>query len=184
MDTFKVLIADDEADIRDILELEIRSAFEGENLEFSFASDGIEAVEYIKSNNPDLILTDMRMPRMNGVDLIKSTRNLKKEPIIIMISAFGNHETLVNTMRLGAFDFFEKPFNEDQLKVCLLRAKNFIQFKRTMFDQIRLFLEDESVKEETIQQVFEFVNSITKERYTSLGENFIKGSLDLDLDLG
>ncbi len=68
----------------------------------------------------------MRIPSMNGVDLIKSTRNLKKEPIIIMISAFGNHETLVKTMRLGAFDFFEKPFNVEQLKIYLLRAKNFI----------------------------------------------------------
>lgn len=183
MESFKILIADDEVEIREILEIEVTEAFEGENLEFLFAADGQEAVELIKEHNPDLILTDMKMPRMSGVDLIKSTRNLKKEPIIIMITAYGNHETLVSTLRLGAFDFFEKPFNEDQLKVCLLRVKNFIQFKRTMYDQIRLFLEDENVKEETINQVFEFVNSISKERYTSIGENFIKAGLDFDINM-
>jgi YesN/AraC family two-component response regulator len=182
MESFKVLIADDESEIREILEIEVQEAFEGENIEFFFASDGQEAVEIIKENHLDLILTDMRMPRMSGVDLIKSTRNLKKEPIIVMISAYGNHDTLVSTLRLGAFDFFEKPFNEDQLKICLLRVKNFIQFKRTMYDQIRLFLEDENVRPETIDQVFEFVNSISKERYTSIGENFIKGSLDFDMN--
>lgn len=182
MDKFKILIADDEEDIREILELEVSSAFTHENFEILFACDGLEAVNIIKENNPDLVLTDMKMPRMNGVDLIKSTRNLKKEPIIIMISAFGDRETLVDAMRLGAFDFFEKPFNEDQLKVCLLRAKNYIQFKRTMFDQIRLFLNDENVKEDTILQMFEFINSLNKERYTSVGENFMQEDFVLDLD--
>ncbi|WP_164848200.1 response regulator [Halobacteriovorax sp. HLS] len=183
METFKVLIADDETEIREILENEVSSVFEGENIEFFFAADGLEAVDLIKEHGPDLVLTDMKMPRMNGVDLIRYTRQIKKEPIIIMISAFGDRETLVNTMRLGAFDFFEKPFSEDQLKICLLRVKNFIQFKRTMFNQIKLFLQDENVREETIEQVFEFVNSISKERYTSVGESFIKGSIDFDLNL-
>ncbi len=183
METFKVLIADDEAEIREILEHEVLSVFEGLNLEFYFAADGLEAVELIKEHGPDLVLTDMKMPRMNGVDLIRHTRIMKKEPIIIMISAFGDHETLVSTMRLGAFDFFEKPFSEDQLRICLLRVKNFIQFKRTMFDQIKLFLKDEKVRDETIEQVFEFVNSISKERYTSVGESFINGSIDFDLNI-
>ncbi|OUR99822.1 hypothetical protein A9Q84_01995 [Halobacteriovorax marinus] len=174
MDLIKVLIADDEPEVRDLLEFEVRESFEGIELEFYFAGDGVEAVEIIKIHNPDIILTDLKMPKMDGVNLMKATRELKKTPSIIMITAYGSYEHVLDAMHLGAFDFFEKPFDEELLKMSLTRVKNFIQFKRSMYEQITLFLKDDNVRDETIEQVFEFVESIAKERYAVLGERLIR----------
>lgn len=181
MDLIKVLIADDESDIRQLLEEEVREAFDDTELEFYFAVDGAEAVEIIKSHDLDIILTDLKMPRLDGVSLIQATRELKKEPIMIMITAYGSYENLIDMMRLGVFDFFEKPFDEEQLKATLIRVKNFIQFKRSMYEQITMFLETENVSQETISQVFEFVESISKERYSDLAERLIKKLKGLNL---
>jgi len=181
MDVIKVLIADDEVDIRELLEEKVRDSFEGVELEFFFAGDGLEAIEIIKSHNPDMILTDLKMPELDGVSLMKVTRELKKEPVMIMITAFGSYHDLVDIMRLGAFDFFEKPFDEELLSMSLTRVKNFIQFKRSMYEQIKVFLKNEKIKDETIEQVFEFVDSISKEKYSSLGERIMKELKDLNL---
>src|SRR5690606_16979010 len=73
------------------------------------AQDGLEGIEKIKNDDFDLVLCDIKMPKMDGVEVLEAVKKLKPEIPIVMISGHGDLDTAVNTMRLGAFDYISKP---------------------------------------------------------------------------
>jgi two-component system, NtrC family, nitrogen regulation response regulator NtrX len=103
----KILIIEDEASIRRVL-TKILSE-ESETYKVEEAEDGQQGLEKIKNNDYDLILCDIKMPKMDGVELLEAVKKIKPEIPIVMISGHGDMETAINTMRLGAFDFISKP---------------------------------------------------------------------------
>jgi len=103
----KILIIEDEAAIRRVL-VKILSE-ENSAYEVSEAEDGLQGIELIKKNDYDLILCDIKMPKMDGVEVLEALKKLKPEIPIVMISGHGDLDTAVNTMRLGAFDYISKP---------------------------------------------------------------------------
>ncbi|WP_426091540.1 sigma-54-dependent transcriptional regulator [Flavobacterium sp. DSR3-2] len=103
----KILIIEDEAAIRRVL-TKILSE-ENETYQVEEAEDGVAGFEKIKNNDYDLVLCDIKMPKMDGVEVLEAVKKIKPEIPMVMISGHGDMETAINTMRLGAFDYISKP---------------------------------------------------------------------------
>ncbi len=103
----KILIIEDEASIRRVL-TKILSE-ESVTYQVDEAEDGIQGLEKIKNTDYDLVLCDIKMPKMDGEELLEAVKKIKPEIPIVMISGHGDMETAINTMRLGAFDYISKP---------------------------------------------------------------------------
>ncbi|MFV8363924.1 sigma-54-dependent transcriptional regulator [Flavobacterium sp. ZT3P35] len=103
----KILIIEDEAAIRRVL-TKILSE-ENDTYQVEEAEDGVAGFEKIKNSDYDLVLCDIKMPRMDGVEVLEAVKKIKPEIPMVMISGHGDMETAINTMRLGAFDYISKP---------------------------------------------------------------------------
>lgn len=103
----RILIIEDEAAIRRVL-VKILTE-ESNTYEVVEAEDGLAGIELIKKEDFDLILCDIKMPKMDGVEVLEAVKKIKPEIPIVMISGHGDLDTAVNTMRLGAFDYISKP---------------------------------------------------------------------------
>ena len=103
----KILIIEDEASIRRVL-TKILSE-ESDTYQVETAEDGIQGLEKIKNTDYDLVLCDIKMPKMDCVELLEAVKKIKPEIPMVMISGHGDMETAIQTMRLGAFDYISKP---------------------------------------------------------------------------
>ncbi|WP_296386212.1 sigma-54 dependent transcriptional regulator [Winogradskyella sp.] len=103
----KILIIEDEAAIRRVL-VKILSE-ENDTYQVEEAEDGLVGIEKIKKDDYDLVLCDIKMPKMDGVEVLEAAKKIKPEIPMVMISGHGDLDTAVNTMRLGAFDYISKP---------------------------------------------------------------------------
>ncbi|MCI4444380.1 MAG: sigma-54-dependent Fis family transcriptional regulator [Lentimicrobium sp.] len=102
-----MLIIEDEAAIRRVL-TKILSE-ENDTYQVEDAEDGVAGLEKIKNNDYDLVLCDIKMPKMDGVEVLEAVKKIKPEIPMVMISGHGDMETAIQTMRLGAFDYISKP---------------------------------------------------------------------------
>ena len=103
----RILIIEDEASIRRVL-TKILSE-ENDAYQVDDAEDGLIGLEKIKNNDYDLVLCDIKMPKMDGVEVLEAVKKIKPEIPMVMISGHGDMETAIQTMRLGAFDYISKP---------------------------------------------------------------------------
>ncbi len=103
----KILIIEDEPAIRRVLTKILTE--ESASYQVEEAEDGLQAFEKIKANDYDLVLCDIKMPKMDGVELLEAVKKIKPEIPMVMISGHGDMETAIQTMRLGAFDYISKP---------------------------------------------------------------------------
>lgn len=103
----KILIIEDEAAIRRVL-VKILSE-ENDSYQVEEAEDGAAGLEKIKNNDYDLVLCDIKMPKLDGVEVLQEVKKIKPEIPMVMISGHGDMETAIHTMRLGAFDYISKP---------------------------------------------------------------------------
>ena len=103
----KILIIEDEATIRRVLNKILSE--ENDSYQVEEAEDGLIGMEKIKNTDYDLILCDIKMPKMDGVEVLEATKKIKPEIPMVMISGHGDMETAIHTMRLGAFDYISKP---------------------------------------------------------------------------
>ncbi|MCX2720515.1 sigma-54-dependent transcriptional regulator [Lentiprolixibacter aurantiacus] len=116
----KILVIEDEAAIRRVL-VKILTE-ENEQYEVEQAEDGAKGLDMIKKNDYDLALCDIKMPKMDGVEVLQEARKIKPETPFIMISGHGDLDTAVNTMRLGAFDYISKPPDLNRLLTTVRNA--------------------------------------------------------------
>ena len=129
----KILIIEDEAAIRRVLKKIISE--ENEGYEVAEASDGLGGLEMILNNDYDLVLCDIKMPKMDGVEVLEKVKKVKPEIPIVMISGHGDLDTAVNTMRLGAFDYISKPPDLNRL---LNTVRNALDKKELIVENKRL----------------------------------------------
>lgn len=114
----RILIVDDEKDMRDFLEIMLRK--EGYDAR-SFASPK-EALDFCKDDKVDLVISDIRMPGMGGVEFLKALKELDSDILVIMITAYASVETAIEAMKSGAYDYFTKPFNIDEVRLNIRKA--------------------------------------------------------------
>ena len=129
----KILLIEDEAAIRRVL-LKILTE-ENNSYEVDEAADGLEGIEKIREFDYDLVLCDIKMPKMDGVEVLEAVKKLKPEIPIVMISGHGDLDTAVNTMRLGAFDYISKPPDLNRL---LNTVRNALDRKELVVENTRL----------------------------------------------
>ena len=129
----KILIIEDEAAIRRVLKKIISE--ENEGYEVEEAADGLQGLEMILNNDYDLVLCDIKMPKMDGVEVLEKVKKVKPEIPILMISGHGDLDTAVNTMRLGAFDYISKPPDLNRL---LNTVRNALDKKELIVENKRL----------------------------------------------
>ncbi|HWR50755.1 MAG TPA: response regulator, partial [Bryobacteraceae bacterium] len=114
----RILVVEDEDKLRRVLELQLKSA--GYDVDCAgTAEEALRAVDRV-----DLVLTDLRLPGMNGLELLSSIRRQNTRTPIIVMTAFGTVETAVEAMKSGAFDFLMKPFSLDHLTTVIGKALN------------------------------------------------------------
>ena len=127
-----ILIIEDEAAIRRVL-VKILSE-ESDTYSVEEAEDGLSGVEKIKKKDYDLVLCDIKMPKMDGVEVLEAVKKIKPETPVVMISGHGDLDTAVNTMRLGAFDYISKPPDLNRLlntvRIALDRKELVVENKR------------------------------------------------------
>ncbi len=129
----KILIIEDEAAIRRVLKKIISE--ESDSYQVEEAEDGLAGIELIKNNDYDLVLCDIKMPKMDGVEVLEKARKIKPEIPMVMISGHGDLDTAVNTMRLGAFDYISKPPDLNRL---LNTVRNALDRKELVVENKRL----------------------------------------------
>ena len=112
----KILIVDDEADLRELLTEELK------DYELLEAGDGVEALEQVTLHAPDLIVTDIHMPNLDGLAFLKELRDRSNSTPVILMTGFGDQQKLRTAWILGAFDFLDKPFKMSQLHMLVKLA--------------------------------------------------------------
>ena len=120
-----ILIADDDQNLRRVLEFQLEDA----GYKVLSANDGLEALDLFLTNEVDSVVTDLRMPKLSGLELIEKIKATNAETPVIVVTAFGEVETAVAAVKAGAFDYITKPFNRDEILLTLERALSFRQAK-------------------------------------------------------
>jgi DNA-binding NtrC family response regulator len=126
--TATIIIVDDEPDLLDLLKLILT---EKTNHQVLTTLDPHQAIEWCKTYNADLLISDLRMPEMEGIELLKIIKQMDHNLPLILITAFGTIESAVEAMRLKAFDYITKPFKKEQILVTVDKALKWRQ------DQLR-----------------------------------------------
>ncbi|RJP68916.1 MAG: sigma-54-dependent Fis family transcriptional regulator [Ignavibacteriales bacterium] len=127
----KVLIVDDEKVIRDSLEVLLKD----EGYKAETAPDGEEALAKIKAENYDIIITDIKMPKIDGIELMQQAKNLSPDSFFIIMTAYASVNTAIEALRQGAYDYLIKPVEFDDV---ILRLKRLISYKRLISENVSL----------------------------------------------
>src|SRR5438132_528375 len=122
----RVLIADDEESIRHVL----TELLEERGYEVRAVTDGEEAMREVAARDYDALVTDVRMPKMNGLDLVRAAQTTSPETTIIVMSAYGSHDLAIEAMKAGAYDYLGKPFRPDEVLLVLRKAEERERLRR------------------------------------------------------
>ena len=165
----KLLIVDDETSYREVL----KKIFEAEGHTVDTASDGRSALAHIRVNKCDLIVSDVRMPDIDGIELLKQAREVHGDVGVVLMTAFGTMATAREAFKLGADDFIQKPFNNDELKVIVKRTLE----KQAIINENRAFRSAQRNigslvgiigKSEKMQEIFRVIETVAREHATIL----------------
>src|SRR5579862_2308228 len=140
----RVLVVDDEENIR----LVLRTLLRKHGYEVEVADGGEAALALIDTFGPDVILTDVRMPKMGGLDLLATLKAKQCAATVIVMSAFGNVDLALEAMKAGAYDYISKPFKPDEVVLALKKAEERESLRRenrALREQIRAENEFESI---------------------------------------
>ena len=113
-----ILLVDDKSSMRKVL----KQTLESDQIVILEAEDGEKALETIKSKHVDLVITDIKMPKLDGMTLLKMIKESDNEIVVIIMTAYGTIETAVEAMKLGAYDYITKPFSTEQVKLTVEKA--------------------------------------------------------------
>lgn len=119
----RILVVDDEVSIREFLDIMLKK----EGYEVSLAEDGQKAKELIAKKTFDMVISDLQMPNVTGLELLKFVKENYSEVVFMLITAFGTTETAVEAMKMGAYDYITKPFKLDEVRLNIanaLRSRN------------------------------------------------------------
>jgi len=121
-----ILVVDDDPDIREVL----RDRLESLGYQVLSASNGREGLELLEKQSPQLLLLDIEMPDMNGLEVLKEIRRRENDVTVVMITAYGTIERAVQAMKQGAYDFISKPFEPDHIALTVQKALEREKLKR------------------------------------------------------
>ena len=159
----RVLVIDDEENLRHYLQMVLGEA----GYQVATASDGAEGLEKMQRQAWDIILCDIRMPRMDGMAFLKEAKTRGMDGRIIMMSAYGTVASAVEAMKIGAYDYVSKPFNADEIILTIKKAE---ERERLREENIRLKqdaqrdygLENIVAKSEAMRKIFDLIKKVAR----------------------
>lgn len=161
----KILVVDDEPSLRDVLGIMLKKA----GYTTTLAADGEEAVSQVNKEIYDLVITDLKMPGVGGMEVLKAVKSASPDTVVLVVTAFGSPDTAVEAMKLGAYDYLTKPFQVDEVQLIIrnalekrrLSAENML-LKREMASHSSL----SSIigQSEAMQQVFDVIRKVADTR--------------------
>lgn len=163
-----VLIVEDEKNTREGLQRALRK-----NYQTILAGNGERALHLIKTNKVDVVLTDLRMPGMDGLTLVRKVLAKDPSPVCILLTAYGSIESAVEAMKAGAYDFLTKPINLDQLDLVLRRALHSRQLEsdnRSLRSQLdkKFGMENIVGKSSAMETLFDLIRQVAPSKATVL----------------
>jgi len=161
----RILVIDDELSMRELLEYILKR----EGYEVSCAENGRKAIKKLEKSHYDLLLCDIRLGDMTGLDVLRASKKQNQQTIVIMISAYATTETAVEAMNEGAYDYVPKPFDNDELKYAIKKAldlKTIEHEKEVIEDELKKNLHFEKIVGNSpgMMHVYSLVLQVSKTR--------------------
>ena len=165
----KLLLIDDEADVQ----YSFRRIFDSPEIELTTASSGEEGLRIIPKLKPDLVIMDVRLGGLTGLETLRRLRHLDSKLLVILMTAYGTTQTAIEAMKLGAYDYLLKPFDVPKLKEIVLNAlKAARDMKQVVSYQPLLQKEDYELgiigRSQPMQQVFKLIGQLAASDATAL----------------
>ncbi|MDH3803788.1 MAG: sigma-54 dependent transcriptional regulator [Deltaproteobacteria bacterium] len=161
MVAYSIYVVDDDSDMREVLSLALEPKFQVK----AFSTAG-SAIEVIKDDPPDLVLLDIGLPDMSGVDALREIKKLHPEALVIMVTASTDIDTAISTMKLGASDYMTKPINVDALEISVRNALDRIRLRKEVQALQEKYLKENIPcfvgESNAIQDVMQFVDKVAK----------------------
>lgn len=159
----KILVVDDEKLLRWSLEQNLSK----EGYSVLLAEKGLEGLSTFKEEIPDITLLDIHLPDVSGITVLEGIKEINPNALVIMITAFGDIQTAVKTIKLGAYDFVEKPFNMEKLKILIQKALETVSLRKEVSEfrkQISSKFGFDSIigQSEQIKEVFKVISKVAK----------------------
>ena len=159
---WKIVLIDDEADIREVMTISLEDA----GYRVATAENGVEGLRLVGKESPQIVITDIRMPEMDGIQVLETLKERNPDIEVIVATAFGEMKLAIRALQLDASDFITKPINDEALHMALQRAQARYTGRKQLRDYTRL------LETERAQTVQELVKSI------SFNKNLIESSMD------
>ena len=157
----KILVVDDEKSLREVMSIMLKRA----GYEVTEASDGEQAIGQVNKDIYDLVITDLRMPKADGMDVLKAVKSSSPETVVLVVTAFGTADSAVEAMKQGAYDYLTKPFQVDEVQLII---RNALEKRRLSTENMLLKREIASQssfaqivgQSEAMQKVFDVVRKV------------------------
>lgn len=164
---FRILVVDDDEIARDV----VSSALSREGYFVISANDGIEAMKILQIEDIDLVITDLKMPRADGMDVLRHVVRNNPETAVVILTAYGSLDTAIEAIKEGAYDYLTKPFNIQQISLLTARA----------FERTTLIRDNRELKKQLrdIYRDLRIINAINESDNKDVQFNWIKRTDDL-----
>jgi DNA-binding NtrC family response regulator len=134
----RLLVIDDEPDILRLMERIVKSSTP---YSIHTTNNSLEFISIIENKKFDLIITDLKMPGMNGFDILEHIQNNQRDELVIVCTGYGNQETAMDLLAKGAFEYLYKPFRKEHIMISIERAMKYQRFRRESLKYRSLFSE-------------------------------------------
>ncbi|MDX9730394.1 MAG: sigma-54 dependent transcriptional regulator, partial [Bdellovibrionales bacterium] len=158
----RILVVDDEESIREFLDIMLRK----EGYDVTCVEDGQKAMDILKKKTFDLIISDLQMPNVTGIELLKHCRETYPDVLFMMITAFGTAESAVEAMKMGAYDYITKPFKIDEVRINIanaLRSRNLEVENRVLRKELQKEYSFQNLvgNSEAMHKIFELIRKVS-----------------------
>ncbi|MEW5724793.1 MAG: response regulator [Thermodesulfobacteriota bacterium] len=167
---WRIVLIDDEPDLREVLSLTLQDA----GYQVWAASDGRSGVGLCREKSPQIVLTDIRMPGMNGLEVLEAVKGLNPDTEVVVITAFGDLELATKALRLDASDFVTKPVGDEALELALLRARERYTRRRQLQEYTALLEWRQAATVQELRRSLEYEHNLI--------ESSMDGILGVDAD--
>lgn len=134
----KILVVDDEIELERLLKQRFRKSIKAQEIELIFAHNGKEALEKLQGDHQiEMVLTDIHMPEMDGLTLLKKLHEVAQPLKTVVLSAYGDMKNIRTAMNSGAFDFLTKPINFDDLTITINKTLKYVKEIRQNIDDLQ-----------------------------------------------
>jgi putative PEP-CTERM system response regulator len=155
----KILVVDDEPGMREMFRRLLK------DYTLFLAKDGEEGIEITKKEDPDLVISDLKMPKIDGIEVLKNIKEYNPAIPVILITAYATIETAVEAIKIGAYDYITKPFDPDVIEITIknaLRHKSLLDENRYLREKLKALQERENIigESDAMKEVFSLIDKV------------------------